>query len=268
MYGRGESSQADPSLEKPAIHRTTSEDFETWSDFDPVLVPTERDVGFPGLAAFRYEGLYLGLLWVRDHAGSNAAISAELTVSRDGIDWGHPFPGEPILEPGSDGVWDGRTLVTPVAPVVYDDTVWFFYGGQNISYGRQPLNRAQSGWIEDEQRKQRAIGLATLGLDGFVSLAGGDEGGSVLTASVEFGGNDLYVNLDAEMGDARVELLDDSGRPYPGFDRAAAVPLTDDTIRQPVRWRSEAQFSDLNGHTGRVRIHLRNADLYAIWTER
>jgi hypothetical protein len=183
-------------------------------------------------------------------------------------EWNRPFQGETMLGRGPDGDWDGRTQVRPVAPVVYEDTVWFFYGGQNMPYGRQPLNRAQSGWVEDGQRKQRATGLATLRLDGFVSVSAGDEGGSVLTAPVEFEGSDLYVNLDAESGGARVELFDGSGRPFPGFGRTAAVPLTDDLIRQPVRWRSEAQFGDLDGRTGRIRIHLRNADLYAVWTER
>ena len=56
------------------------------------MTPTPADGGkdFKGNAVFLYEGLYLGMLWVFDH---NRSAEAELTVSRDGIEWQRVSPG-------------------------------------------------------------------------------------------------------------------------------------------------------------------------------
>ncbi len=68
-----------------SVGRTTSRDFITWSEPRRVLAPElEEGKHFKGLAAFLYEDLYLGWLWI--FYGRRSA-DAELVLSRDGIRW-------------------------------------------------------------------------------------------------------------------------------------------------------------------------------------
>ena len=46
-----------------------------------------------------------------------------------------------------------------------------------------------------------------------------------------------------------------------------AIPISEDAIRLQVRWNNEEDLSDLKGRSVRLRFLLRNADVYAFWTE-
>ena len=99
---------------RQGVGRATSPDFETWSDVEPAVVPDadEAHLQFKGMAAFHYEGLYLGMLWVFE--GEPRRSEAELTFSRDGVSWQRLFPGTAFLELGQSGEWDCENVL-PVA---------------------------------------------------------------------------------------------------------------------------------------------------------
>ena len=52
-----------------------------------------------------------------------------------------------------------------------------------------------------------------------------------------------------------------------GFAGAQAAVVTGDGIRLPVRWANDQNLSPLAGKRVRLRIHLQEAKLYALWTE-
>ena len=151
-------------------------------------------------------------------------------------------------------------MVLPPAPVVRDDGIWFYYTGWNFPYGPGALAKVRKGWIENGQRQQRAIGLAKLRLDGFVSLTARKELGIVTTKPFELTGDQLVVNVDASQGWVRVEVLDRNGSPLSGFsgDSAPAKANFDE-----LRWKNRTDLSTLRGQVVRLRFHLRNARLYA-----
>ena len=112
------------------------------------------------------------------------------------------------------------------------------------------------------------IGLATLRLDGFVSLDASGTG-EILTKPVVFDGRQLVLNLQCEPeGHAVVELLDEKGRAIPGFTRRECDQLAGDSVSGLVTWRGNADVGQLAGRPVKLRIRLRKAKLYAFGFER
>lgn len=251
-----------------SVGRSTSRDFTTWSDPQTVLAPgsDEPNRHFKGLAAFLYEGIYLGWLWVfeRGEEGWTRA-DAELAFSRDGIHWQRFAPGEYFLARGEPLSWDSE-MVLPVAPVVHGDKVRIYYSGWNFPYSMDAMLRAQDGWVADGRRMQRAIGLATLRRDGFVSLEAAGGGGSLTTRPIAIEAETLRVNVEVK-GQLRVELLESDGRPIPAFSKAACDPIQGDGVSQLVRWQGRGSMKELRGRSFRLRFHLSEGRLYSFWFE-
>ena len=242
-----------------AIGRSTSADFVTWSEVELVLAPGASDPGrdFTGLAAFTYEDLYLGWLWVFDR---NKTAEAELASSRDGRNWQRVAPGQTFFPRGGAGTWDSEMILV-VAPVVRDDKIWIYYSGWNTPYTTEAQEKLTRGWVENGRRMQWAIGLATLRLDGFASLDAGAAGGTLLTRPLQLDGGTLTVNARV-VDELRVEVLAD-GRPLPGYTAAECLPLRGDGLRQPVRWKEHAGVDELRGRAVQLRFTLRDGSLYA-----
>ena len=245
------------------VGRAVSPDFVTWSEPETVMAPgpAEPDLHFKGLAAFLYEDLYLGWLWVFERGAKEfVAAAAELAVSRDGIHWNRPFPGSFVLERGEDPAWDSQ-LSIPVAPVVHDQRIWCYYWGENMPYTMDAIRKVKDGWVQDGRRIQRATGLATLRLDGFVALsAKGD--GSVTTRRLETPGGRLTVNARAG-GELRAEVLDENGKVIPGYGFRQCSPIRGDSLHHDVTWGSGAGLVPRRKAGIQIRFHMRDTDLYA-----
>jgi hypothetical protein len=102
----------------------------------------------------------------------------------------------------------------------------------------------------------------TYRVDGFVSLRAGLPGGEVVTKPLCFQGDRLVVNFAAsEGGSVQVEIQDAAGNPIEGF--AWPMPAASrGRDRQTVGWTTGAEVSTLSGQAVRLRLVLRNADLY------
>ena len=155
------------------------------------------------------------------------------------------------------------------------DELWFYYTGAK---GRSlPYKLWPDGTVRDEAKltpAERAdfddgwiaICLATLRLDGFVSLTAGDNAGQVITKPFVATGDRLLLNVDvSDDGEAEVEVLDEDMQTIDGFELSSSVPLRGRSIEQTVAWTTRSKWSQLAGRKVRLRIQLRNADLYAIW---
>ena len=77
-------------------------------------------------------------------------------------------------------------------------------------------------------------------------------------------GDRLQVNVDALDGYMRVEVLEASGEPIPGFSGdSAKVYRGFDNLRLEPIWKGDASLSSLRGKEVRLRFNLSNAKLYA-----
>lgn len=105
----------------------------------------------------------------------------------------------------------------------------------------------------------------TIRRDGFVSVSADLDGGQLLTKPLTFAGAELRLNVaTSAAGDVRVGLERPGGQPIPGLALDDCVPFYGDTSDHKVVWHSDGNLAALAGHTVRLRIALRDADLYAV----
>lgn len=265
-------------------------------DPDPALgfrppdqyIPTWRAECYT-FAAFPYEGIYIGLPMLYYPTGqalpqrnnTDGFDVIQLAMSRDLVHWTRvgerqAFLGPSPIDRGLVGVFDRQEIIPPSRPLLVGDELWFYYTGFKARIPPYSLNpdgssRDPATLTEEEQADLAdgwsAICLATLRRDGFVSWDGGQDGGSLLTRPMKFTGKSLWFNLDARDGDAQVEILDESGTPLADFAGEKAARVAGNGVRLPVKFSSAADLSNFAGRVVRLRIHLRSASLYAIWTE-
>ena len=77
-------------------------------------------------------------------------------------------------------------------------------------------------------------------------------------------GGGLQVNVDALGGYMKVEALEASGKPIPGFSGdSAKIYRGFDNLRLEPIWKGDAGLSSLRGKEVRLKFHLSNAKLYA-----
>jgi len=263
------------SLEKRVIGRAESPDMVRWSAPETIIVPDRKDppdTEFYYMPVIAYEGLYVGLL--ANFRTTRSTILPEVVFSRDGIRYNRDYR-QPIIQPGAPADFDS-TVIYPDPPLVHDGRIFFYYTGAN--------------WRSDESLLARgdgpvgAIGLATLPLDGFVSLDGsGHDFSEVVTRSFTFSGTQLHLNMECGGGEAyrvvensarrktfkadpcdvRVEILAADHMPLQGYGLSDATPIGATGLRQRVSWKNRAGVTDLAGKPVKLRVRFKNAKLFS-----
>jgi hypothetical protein len=92
--------------------------------------------------------------------------------------------------------------------------------------------------------------------------------GTLTTRPVTFQGSRLFINAATREGAVRVELLDEQFQPLPGYGRADSIPVSTDSTRQAVVWKTTADLSPHAGRTVRFRFHLERGDVFSFWVSR
>lgn len=102
-------------------------------------------------------------------------------------------------------------------------------------------------------------------LDGFIAATAGAKGGEVHTIPLKFKGDTLTLNYrTARSGSIRVEILDDSGKPIPGFTLSDCSPIKGDSVKGAVQWKGGKSLKSLAGNTVRVRFALKSAQVFSM----
>lgn len=117
----------------------------------------------------------------------------------------------------------------------------------------------ESSWRDDHRLRRYSVRL-----DGFVSLHAPFAGGELTTKPLVFSGQRLSLNYSTSAaGSVRVEVQDAEGKPIEGFSLADADELYGDSVDQSVSWKGKVDVSQLVGKPIRLRIKLRDADVYS-----
>jgi hypothetical protein len=243
-----------------------------WND------PSVHNVDAYNMGLFRYESVYIGTPALYHAVGSVPNYPntvgfhlVQLMVSRDLRNWERVGNRKPFIGPSrvGSGAYDLTQLIGPSNALVRGDELWFYYTG--IKYrGFNYVGTFPSGQylpLPGSEKDTGAICLAVLRRDGFVSVDAGDDEGVLLTKPLLWRGSALWINADAADGELLVEVLDEDGDPLDSWSRAIVVPITEDGVRQAVNWNSAGNLENLKGQLVRLRFHLRNAELYAFWSE-
>lgn len=220
---------------------------------------------FNGMTTWIYEGVYFALMDVytmgrsRFFSGFDYETRHEddymdfyIGTSRDGINFDKSwiYARKPLVPRGPAGSFDKDGIKPPSQIVTYNDEHWIFYGGmseRHYSIGRD-----------------MKIGLAKLRLDGFICLEAKDKPGTIVTKPFKLEGDTLQVNVDASGGRFYAEVLDEDGKPAPGFTAKEAKLYDDvDELRLKAQWKNNKDLSELRGRLIRLKFYLRNVKLYS-----
>ncbi len=238
-----------------SIALSTSPDFLSWSK--PRLLdfgnrPVEHLYWNTAIPYFRAPHIYLGfpmrLIEYEDPATGKTTDRTDcvLLVSRDGYHFGRHWT-EAFVRPGLDPHnWQPHTNMMSYAIVPSGENEISLYL-TNRAGGSPP-------------HLQRLV----LRTDGFASLNAPYEGGECLTKLLVFSGDRLVLNASTSAaGEVRVEILSPQGKPLEGYRLEDCRPFVGDTISHVVQWKRGDDLSDLAGMPVRLRIVMRDADLYS-----
>ena len=104
----------------------------------------------------------------------------------------------------------------------------------------------------------------SLRLDGFASLRAGAAPGELITKPLVFEGNSLSINFSTSAaGGMRFELQDADGKQLPGFALADCQEQIGNEFDRRVTWTSGADLGSLAGKPVRLRVELKDGDLFS-----
>ena len=120
-------------------------------------------------------------------------------------------------------------------------------------------------WTEHYRHPTMRFRRGTIRTDGFVSVHAGAEPGEVITRPLIFSGSRLVVNYaTSAVGSLRFELCDEAGQALEGFGMGASEILYGNEIEHEVLWRGSPDLGALAGRPVRLRVQIRDGDLYSI----
>ena len=190
-----------------------------------------------------------------------------LACSRDGFHWHRPHREAFIASSRQWGDWNyGYIHAAGGLCLVVGDELWFYYGA--FSGQGSVLKTGETSSAYEQGNAMYAGGhtsLATLRRDGFASMQADSRGGVLATRLVTFSGSHLFVNLDAPLGELRVEILDERGDVIQPFSLDNCRPLAADATRTRLTWNGVQDLSSLAGRPVQFRFHLHDGHLYSFW---
>ena len=238
------------------IGRNTSPDLLHWSPAELVNfgeAPPEQLYTSQIQPYFRAPHIYLGFPFRflperqldPDHPVSGISDGV-LISSRDGINWDRTFM-EAFLRPGRDRRnWTDRNMIIAHGVVPTADDELSLY------------------WVENFRHDSCRLHHGTLRMDGFASVNGPYEGGELVTRPLQFDGSELVLNYaTSAAGSVGVELQDAEGNAIDGFTLSDHEVMVGDEIEAVVGWRNGADVASLAGRPVRLRLMLRDADVYS-----
>ncbi len=167
--------------------------------------------------------------------------------SRDGVFWDRPFL-EAWVRPGPDPKnWTDRNCMTAWGIVETSPVEWSLYVSEH--------------YRSDDNRLRRV----TVRKQGFASMHADAKGGEFTTKPLRFSGDKLLLNYaTSAAGCVQIEVQDQEGKAIPGFALADMPELFGDELAAAATWKSGSDLQSLAGKTVRLRVLMRDADLYAL----
>ncbi len=85
-----------------------------------------------------------------------------------------------------------------------------------------------------------------------------------MTRPLRFQGRQLEINYaTSAAGGVRIEIQDESGRPFPGYSLEDAQEIIGDELARVVSWKQGSDLRTLAGKAVRLRFALKDADVYS-----
>ena len=257
------------------IARTTSADFHSWTPAvlmeqvhddgsGPVAAPTEHLYTNQTSPYFRAPHIYIATA-ARFFEGRQVLSEAEAKAL--GVDPGYfKDTSDAVLLSSRGGSTYDRTFLSAFIKPGIGASNW-------VSRTNYPaLNIVQTGPHEmslyvnhDYAQPTAHVRRYSLRLDGFSSIEAGSTTGTVVTRPFTFTGTHLSINFSTSAaGGLRFALETPDGTPIPGFTLADCREQIGNEIDRTVRWGDSSDLSTLSGKPLRLKVELRDANLFAL----
>lgn len=240
--------------------------------------PEDHRCEFYGVQVFRRGDVLLGLLWVYDAAyemkrigtgNQYAIVEVQLVASRDGIHWRRVGERQPVIPRGAPDAFDSHMIFYHALPIAVGDEWWLYYVGFNEGHTarsayNEPLREAYWAYVARGKRSLPSIGLGKIRQEGFASLAGDKQGADLITRPLRVAPGAMRLNAAVQVGgEIRVEVLDAAGSALDGYGMGDCTPVRGDGVRLPVQWGDKAGDPAWSERDIKLRISLREAELFA-----
>jgi hypothetical protein len=228
----------------------TSSDLEHWSRSREVLAADKNDPPYTNIYSlmpfFRGTTL-LGIRQLHFPHKDNEVVTTQLAWSHDKTRWNREV--SEFIPLGTPGDWDRFNNAVADAPVIHNDTMYFFYSGRLHRHsGYEPKSAPDSG------PPTGGIGLATLPLDRFAALEASFDTGSLTTKPMLWPkGKKLHLNADAQWGKIEVEIVTSEKTVTAQLDSQSGIKLPVALPKIP------------NNQSFHLKITITNARLYALY---
>lgn len=231
-----------------------SKDLIHWTPLITVLEADEKDpenMELYRMYILPYGHGYIGFIETFNvHPSlSYGPCEVQLSFSRDLINWYRIGDRKVFLERGEKGKWDGGMVMLSFnPPFKEEENLIFWYGGKKGEH-----------WQADEG----GIGIGKIRIDGFIGYKSENEGYIITQPLKITWATRLYLNYKAEKGKVEVEIIDSkTGKPLKEFSRKDCIPLTGDSVREPVNFKTYGNFIRLNGEI-QLKFYLKNAEIFS-----
>jgi hypothetical protein len=233
-----------------------SDDFKTWSEPQWIITPDHGDhagTNFYNQSAFTLCGRTLGFLNLYDLTTQTTWV--ELIESGDNHHW-QRMPSRPhMLQPGVPGTYDsGGAYVGLAAPIlVGDDYRYYYYASADrhdaADTGGNPAQKPALAYATF--RKNRLVGQQT------------ESDGYFATLPFVCPGGRLFLNFVCT-GEVTVAIKRPGyGGEYLGYTTADSMPVTGDSLRREIVWKTQPNLDALKGKNIRIKITGRNVVAYS-----
>lgn len=257
------------------VARATSKDLTTWSDPVPMTYGgTPREHLYENMTApyFRAPHLYVALA-TRFMEGRKVLSDeqfrglklADFYKDRAGAFNGSPADGVLMTTRAGSAAYD-RTFMESFVRPGFGPENWVGRGNYPLA-GVIPTGPAEMSMyvMRHYQQPSWHVERMTLRVDGFASLHGPYAGGEAVTKPFTFAGRSLSLNYaTGAAGSVRVEVQNAAGRPVEGLSLADADPIVGDEVSRAVTWKGKREVGRLAGQPIRLRLVLKDADVYSL----
>lgn len=238
---------------------STSTDFLNWTDQIHVEFGDVTKEHFNNLLVLPYERaphIFLGF-------GSRLNTDRDdfLNSPTDGIEDG-------VFLSSRDGVNFDRSFMEGWIRPGLDIHNWIHLG-TSPSWGLLQTNKNELSlyWQNGYHQADHVCHLrrGTLRLDGFVSMNASYIAGTFTTKKIKFIGRRLAINFSTSVvGTIRVELQDFEGNPIAGYTMDDCFDIYGDSTEHFVKWKNNFDVGCLSGQLIRLKIYIKDGDLYSI----